>query len=282
MKKQIYAYLGPQGTYTDQAVRAFMADADGETESVECASISEVFDMVDRGRADFGVVPIENALEGSVNATLDAFAFTSDAHILRELVLDIHHNLILAPKASLAAVTSVVSHPQATGQCRRWIHENLPGRAIHAANSTAESVRYAVEDPTVAGIGTQLAADLYGGVVCESHIEDHFGNQTRFVLIGQGIPARTGDDKTSLALFMNKDRPGTLLMILAEFVFAAVNLTKVQSRPTRKALGEYMFFVDLEGHVDDIDVKTALDSLRLKLREVKVLGSYPAAPKQDI
>jgi prephenate dehydratase len=129
----------------------------------------------------------------------------------------------------------------------------------------------------VAAVGTRLAAELYGGEIVEPAIEDYAGNQTRFVVIGRGLRSRTGDDKTSLALFLKADKPGALLMILSEFAYAEINLTKIQSRPTKRALGDYMFFVDLEGHVEDQHVRTALDCLRLKLREVKVLGSYPRA-----
>lgn len=271
----IYAYLGPRGTFSQAAVSAFAVDED--VQLLECATIPEIFEAVDAGRANFGVVPIENSLEGSVNATLDAFAFTTTSQILAEATIDIHHALITAPGVDLADVKRIISHPQATGQCSRWIARNLPGREIVAANSTADAVRIASGDPTVAAIGTELAARLYGAVVVEPRIEDHASNQTRFVLAGRGEPARTGRDKTSLALFLKADKPGALLMILSEFAYAGINLTKIQSRPTKRAMGEYMFFMDLEGHRDEPDVKTALDCLRLKLRDVKMLGSYPRA-----
>jgi prephenate dehydratase len=155
------------------------------------------------------------------------------------------------------------------------LERNLPGRPVTAANSNAESVQTAVATPGIAGIGPVLAAEIYGGEILERHVEDYAGNQTRFVEIGRGLRAKTGTDKTSLALFMKEDRSGTLHMILGEFVYGDINLTKIQSRPTKRQLGRYMFFIDLEGHVDDANVRTALDCLRLKLREVKVLGSYP-------
>lgn len=279
--KPSYAYLGPQGTYSHEAVLAFIARSGNEGELIECSTIAETFDLVDRGKATYGVVPIENALEGSVNDTLDALAFTSEAHILAELVLDIHHNLIAAPGTSLKDITQVVSHPQALGQCRRWILQNLPGRITDAATSTAEAVRRAATTPGAAGIGTHLAAQLFGGEVVQEQIEDRFGNQTRFVLIGHDTVSRNTTNKTSLALFMKEDRPGTLLMILAEFAYAGVNLTKIQSRPTKRALGDYMFLIDIEGHADDPLIRAALDSLRLKLREVKLLGSYAAQGSTD-
>jgi prephenate dehydratase len=269
-----YAFLGPAGTFSEEALLSLGIEG---VEPIACSSIEEVFEAVERGRTDLGIVPIENSVEGSVPATLDALAFDTSLEIQSELVLDIHHALITAPGTDLAAVRTIVSHPQATGQCRRWLSRNLPGRAIVASNSTAEAVQQAISDPAVAAVGTRLAAELYGGEIREPAIEDYAGNQTRFVVIGRGLCERTGRDKTSLALFLQADKPGALLMILSEFAYGEVNLTKIQSRPTKRQLGDYMFFVDLEGHVDDQNVKTALDCLRLKLRTVKVLGSYPKA-----
>lgn len=269
-----YAYLGPEGTFSEAALLSLGIE---DLEAVSCSSIDEVFEAVERGRADAGVVPIENSVEGSVPATLDALAFDTQLEIQGELVLDIHHALITAPGVDLAEVKAVVAHPQASGQCRRWLARNMPGRPVIAANSNAESVRQAVADPTLAAVGTLLAAELYGGEVREPSIQDYAGNQTRFVVIGRGLCDHTGEDKTSLALFLKADKPGALLMILSEFAYAEINLTKIQSRPTKRQLGDYMFFVDFAGHVEDQNVRTALDCLRLKLREVKVLGSYPRA-----
>jgi prephenate dehydratase len=242
---------------------------------IECATITDVFDLVDHGKATYGVVPIENALEGSVNETLDAFIFTSQAQIQRELVLDIHHNLIIANGADINDVNTVVSHPQALAQCHTWLMRNMPNAQTQATTSTGEAVRQAARDKNVAAIGTELAAKLFGAQVVKRDIEDHGGNQTCFVQIGMKPAERTWHDKTSLALFMKEDRPGTLLMILAEFAYAGLNLTKIQSRPTKHALGSYLFWIDVDGHMDDPDLKTALDSLRLKMREVKIIGSYP-------
>lgn len=269
-----YAFLGPAGTFSEEAVFALGIE---DIEPVECATIPEVFEAVERGRADAGVVPIENSIEGSVPATLDALAFESHLEIQRELVLDVHFALVAAPGTTVADITSIVAHPQASGQCRRYLDRKLPGRPVTAANSNAEAVQIAVATPGVGALGPSIAAHLYGADVLDSNVEDYAGNQTRFVVIGRGLRERTGKDKTSLALFMKKDKPGALLMILSEFAYGDINLTKIQSRPTKRQLGDYMFFVDLEGHVDDPNVRTALDCLRLKLREVKVLGSFPRA-----
>ena len=274
-----FAYLGPAGTYHDEAARAFAHRLGIENpELVECPSLSEVFDCVDRGRTEYGVVATENALEGPVTATLDNFAFRSSATILGEHVLDIHHCLIMHPNATRDDVKTVVSHPQGLGQCRRYLNDKLHGIPTMTVASTADSARRAAADKSVAGIGNAFAAELYGARVEEACIEDHFGNQTSFALIGrQGhVPVLTGTKfKTSLALFLQADRPGALLMILSEFAYAGINLVKIQSRPTKQALGDYMFFVDIEGSTSDLEVQTALNCLRLKLREVKVLGSYP-------
>lgn len=266
------AFLGPAGTFTEEALLSLGIEG---IEPMPCATIGEVFSAVASGAAESGVVPIENSVEGSVNETLDALAFDHELHVTAELVRDIHHALVVAPGTSLAHVTAVVSKPEATAQCRGWLAKRLPGIPAVAANSTAEAVQRAVAEPGLAAIGTALAARLYGGTVLHQAIEDFQGNQTRFVVIGRGIGARTGRDKTSLALFMQRNKPGALLMILSEFAYGQIDLTKIQSRPTKLQLGEYMFFVDLAGHVDDPNVALALECLRLKLREVKVIGSYP-------
>ncbi len=271
-----FAYLGPAGTHSHRALLSIIGPED-ETEP--CATIEEVFTAVERGKVEFGLVPIENSVEGAVNATLDSLAFDSELEIQQEVVRDIHHALCVAPGVTLAEVTQIVSHPQALAQSRRWITSHLLGKPVVAATSTADAVRMATEQPGVAAIGSAFAAETYGAEVLFDSIEDYAGNQTRFVLVGRGMHERTGEDKTSLALFMKADRPGTLNMILSEFAFAGINLTKIQSRPTRQALGDYMFFIDLTGHVDDENVRLALDCLRLKLRRVKVLGSYPRAVK---
>ncbi len=268
------AFLGPAGTFTEEALLSL--DIEG-CEPLACASIEDVFAAAADGRADHGLVPIENSVEGSVNATLDALAFDSELLIQREVVRDIHHVLIVAPGVTIEDVTAVASHPQATAQCRRWLAENLPGRPVLAANSTAEAAQRAVAEPGVAAVGTALAAELHGGHILRASIEDSERNQTRFVLLGRESQPRTGHDKTSLALFLYEDKPGALLMILSEFAYGQISLTKIQSRPTKRALGEYMFYVDLEGHLEDEAVALALECLRLKLRRVKVLGSYPNA-----
>ncbi|MDQ1489567.1 MAG: prephenate dehydratase [Actinomycetota bacterium] len=282
------AFLGPPGTFSEEALLSQPDLAAGEL--VPIRSIPEVIAEVDQGRADMAVVPIENAIEGSVTATLDSLAFDSSLELViqREVVLPIDMHLCARPGTELSDVTAVVSIPHATAQCREWLARKLPGVEIQAANSTAEAARDVAEDRPAKGkgkaqpgggaraaISTSLAAKLYGLDVLAADIEDHPDNETRFVLIGYGIPARTGHDKTTIVVFQNQDRPGSLLGILQEFAARAVNLTKLESRPTKRGLGNYCFFIDCEGHISDELVYDVLRNLAAK-HAVRFLGSYPA------
>lgn len=272
------AYLGPAGTYSDEAARIFAERMGAEAEFVECPSFNTVFESVDCGRCSYGVVPTENSIEGAVTSTLDNFAFNSDACILGEQVISIHHCLLKKPGAPMEGIDTIASHPQGLAQCRRFLAENYPSLKTISTSSTAESARLAAENEHVAGIANEFAANLYGAEIVQRDIEDHFGNETSFALIApRGASAVfTGTKyKTSLALFLQSDRAGALFMILSEFAYGGINLTRIQSRPTKRALGDYMFFIDIEGSLYDPNVQTALSCLKLKLRNVKVLGSYP-------
>lgn len=273
------AFLGPVGTYCNEAALRFAARLGLEApELVECGSFDEVFDCVDGGVARFGVVGKENSLEGPVTATLDNFAYRTNAVILAEKVMDIHHCLVVNPETSWTEVKTVASHPQGLAQCRRFLSEKYPSISTIAVSSTAESARMAAADPSVAGIANAFAAELHGAKVEFTNIEDHMDNQTCFALIGRpgSAPQLSGQDvKTTLALFLQQDRAGSLNMILSEFAYANINLSMLQSRPTKQQLGLYMFFIEFFGSINDIPVQTALNCLRMKLREVKVLGSYP-------
>lgn len=282
------AYLGPEGTYTHKAALIF-ADALGmdAPELVPCVSFDEVFDSVDRGRCAYGVVAKENSIEGPVTSTLDNFAFRSTSQILAEKVLDIDHCLVTSPDASIETIKTIASHPQGLAQCRRYINERFPGKQTVVTTSTAASAQMASGDPSVAGIANRFAAETFGCKVAAEGIGDNLGNQTSFALIGRpesaadlkaSRPSDSDSDalyKTSLALWLQHDRAGTLEMILSEFTYAQINLSMVQSRPLKQQLGDYMFFMEFEGRDTDINAQTALSCLRLKLREVKVLGSYP-------
>ncbi len=273
------AFLGPIGSYTHKAAMFFAGELDIEDAVlVECTSFDEVFDAVDRGRSKYGVVAKENSIEGPVTATLDNFAFRSSSVILAEKVIDIRHCLVASPDATIETIKTIASHPQGLAQCRRYLNERFPGKETVATTSTSESARRASDDATVAGIANALAAELHGCKVMATDIGDHLGNQTAFALIGrQGAAEGLASDtyKTSLALWLQNDRAGVLNMILGEFAFAGINLTMIQSRPLKQQLGDYMFFAEFQGRDTDVHAQTALSCLRLKLREVKVLGSYP-------
>jgi prephenate dehydratase len=278
------AFLGPPGTFSEEAL---LSQPDlAAAEPVAIRSITEVITEVDQGRAELGVVPIENAIEGSVTATLDTLAFEASPDVLiqREIVLPIDMHLCAPPGTRLADITTVVSIPHATAQCREWLSRKLPGVAVEAANSTAEAARLVAKTkPTGktvrASISNALAAKLYGLDILAEDIEDHPDNETRFVVIGAGVPPRTGHDKTTIVVFQSQDRPGSLLDILGEFAVRAVNLTKLESRPTKRGLGHYCFFMDCEGHICDELVADVLRNLAAK-HTVRFLGSYPVAGRE--
>lgn len=238
----------------------------------------EVIRAVEKGKVDKGIVPIENSIEGSVNVTLDMLTFEASLFIEREIIVPVRHNLVAPKGLKMSEIVEVLSHPQATAQCRRYLDKNLRGVPVLAANSTAEAVKQVAErKDKVAAIGPKLAADIYGLSILDGGIEDFKDNETRFVIVGRESAPRTGRDKTSVVCFIYEDRPGSLLQILQEFAYRYINLTKIQSRPTKKALGDYCFWMDMEGHLEDEIIASALKCLECKLRKVKVLGSYPRA-----
>ena len=272
-------FFGPFGTFTEQAVRS-QADLVGG-ELVAFRTVPDVLDAVASGDVEFGVVPIENSIEGSVNFTQDALSFDYELLIQREIVLNIEHCLLALPGTKLADITTVLSIPVATAQCHRYLRENLPDADVRAANSTADAARIVSADKLVgaAAIAPCNAASLYGLAVVASNIEDHSGNQTRFVVVGRsGIPAPTGHDVTGIVVYQRADEPGSLISILQEFAARRVNITNLLSRPTKDGgLGDYCFVMYLDGHIADELVADALRALHAKQGGVKFLGSYPAA-----
>lgn len=271
------AYLGPAGTFTEAAV---LTQPDlARDELVPLRSVPDVISAVEEGECDRGVIPLENSVEGSVTVTLDSLAFDTRLTIGREIDLPVTLHLCVKPGTTLAEITSVASHPHGHAQCRLFMHTKLPDATIEAANSTSEAARIVAQSRsrTKAAICTTTAAELYGLEVLVPDVQDHTGNVTRFVLVGHGIPAPTGHDKTSIVCFQREDRPGSLLAILAEFASRSINLTKLESRPTKASLGDYCFFIDFEGHVADELVADCLRNLSAKQAEVKFLGSYPVA-----
>ena len=272
------AYLGPPGTFTEEALlsQADLVDAD----LVAMRSMPEVLAATSAGDVDMGFVALENSIEGSVTLVLDQLVFDHELFIQREVVLTIRQNLLAPPGMTLADVKRVVSFPVASAQCRKFFAARLPDAAIVAANSTAGAVQEVAENrpPGTAALGAALAAKLYGLEVLAADVEDNpDNNQTRFVLVSRsGIPAPTGHDKTSIVCFQRDDHPGSLHAILGQFTARNINLTKLESRPTKHSLGDYCFVIDLEGHVDDEVVADCLRDLRVQLATVKFLGSYPA------
>lgn len=270
-------YLGPEGTFSEEAVRS--APDGGDAELVALPTVRDTILAVHEGAVDRAVVPIENSLEGPIGVTLDTLAADDTAVLIAgEVVVAVSPCLIAREAVEFGLIERVVSHPQATSQCARFLHERLPAAVVDAAASTAEAVRIVVaQDAPWAALGTRRAAELYGAVVLAEEVEDEPGNQTRFVWISRepaeldpGQPA-----KTSLVFQGAGDTsPGWLVRCLSEFAFRGVNLTKIESRPQRARLGHYRFFVDCEGSAGDRAVAEAISSLQKHCDAVKILGSY--------
>jgi prephenate dehydratase len=278
------AFLGPEGTFTAEAA----AMAAPEAARLPQPTIPDVFRAVREGRATVGVVPIENLIEGSVNATLDELAFgPSGLHIRGEVLVPISMNLLARPGVGLADLTALRSHPHALAQCRGWVAANVPEIAQHAATSTAEAAReVSEEDPAgperSAALGTRLAAERFGLEVLATDVHDRAGNLTRFAVLGRGMHPPTGADKTSLVVFFGEDRPGLLLRILDELALRGINLSKIESRPTKTTLGDYCILIDCDGHIADARLAEALRSVHRHVAELKVLGAYPRADGQPV
>ncbi len=265
------AYLGPRATFTHQAALQHFGAA---VTYAPARSIADVFQDVEHGRADYGVVPVENTTEGAVNVTLDRL-IESDAIICGELALTVAQHLLSFAR-DLGDVKAVISHPQALAQCRAWLGQHLPDVPTQEVTSTAAAAEMAAADVTVAAIASDLAAELYGVPVLRPRIEDNPHNSTRFLVIGRRPAGATGRDKTSI-LFAMRNEPGALYRILEPFARRGLNLTKIESRPARRQPWEYVMFVDFEGHRDVPDVAAALSEIAERTLFLKVLGSYPAA-----
>jgi prephenate dehydratase len=274
-------YLGPEGTFSHEALLAALPV--GDPELVALPTVYDTVMAVHDGRVDRGLVPIENSLEGSINATLDALAAdTEDVAIVGETVLPIRHCLIAREPTELEDIEEVISHPQANAQCARFIRTRLPQARVLAASSTAEAVRLiAAGTGRQAALSTRLAAELYGCEVLRAGVEDVAENETRFVWIARReaeSPDGHGPWKTSLVFWgVGAEEPGWLVRCLSEFAFRGVNLTRIESRPRKQGLGRYMFFIDLEGREVDRSVADAIVALNGQTERVRVLGSYPAA-----
>ncbi len=262
------AYFGPEATYTHMAA---IEKFGTQTKYIPVRTINDCFTEVTKGRADYGVVPVENSTEGVVSHTLDMF-IDSDLAICAEILLEVSHYLL--SNTSLRRINKIYSNWQAFAQCRNWIENNLPGVKLIEVTSTSEGARRAKREKGAAAIASKLAASIYKLDIVSERIEDMVGNVTRFLVIGNTLAKSTGRDKTSL-MFSVKDRPGALYRMLKPFAMNKINLTKIESRPSRKKAWDYIFFVDLEGHITEPRVNKALKELEKECRYLKVLGSYP-------
>jgi prephenate dehydratase len=277
MAVKVY-FLAPRGTFTEQAVLLYQRQANLDAEPSPASSNASVVRAVNESEQDYGVVPIENSLEGPVNETMDAMLTAQNVYICGELALPIEHNLIAAPGTLLEDIAVVKSHPQALGQCRAFLETKLPGARLEAALSTAGAVEEAVRTPGMAALGHQLAAQLHGGEVLAAAVQDVASNKTRFLVIARRDAAPTGDDKTSIA-FTVADRPGSLVSIMNELSDRGLNLTRIESRPSREELGKYVFLIDFQGHRSDRTCSEALAAILSKgatlLPAGRPMGSYP-------
>lgn len=271
------AFLGPEGTFTEEALLA--NPPEGGLHPFPYPSIRDVLEAVQAGEVPLGIVAIENSLEGSVPVTLDSLAFGfDDLHIVREVTHPVHQMLITRSPLELERITKVISIPHAYGQCRDFIKEHLGNVEHEATDSTAEAVRRVSRvDRPWAAVGTRLAAEMYECHVVAEDIEDAEDNRTRFVFVAREPAPQDGPGpyKTSIVCGIDQDEPGSLLLILSEFAYRHVNLCKVESRPSKQALGHYVFCIDIDGRSEDPQVGQALTCLACKLPWLKVLGSYP-------
>jgi prephenate dehydratase len=271
-------FLGPHGTFGEEALlgQPDLAAAD----LVAFPSMPAVLDAVATGGIDLGFVAIENSIEGTVNQVMDVLVFKHDLLIQREVIMPISQNLLAPPGTTLADVRRVVSFPDALAQCLTFFQSHLPEAEMVAANSTAEAVRLVGETHPegTAALGSSLAGKLYGLEVLAADVEDNPENATRFVVVAaSGIPTPTGHDETSIVCFQRDNHPGSLHAILGQFTARNLNLTKLESRPTKSSLGDYCFIIDLDGHIDDEVVADCLRELHAQLAGLKFLGSYPKA-----
>lgn len=262
------AYFGPAATWTHQAaIQKFGASVTYAPEP----TISDVFSAVSRSRADYGVVPIENSTEGAVNHTLDMFT-DSEVKICAQILLPIEHNLLA--KIPREKIERIYSHPQSFAQCRQWLRTNFPKAELIEVSSNARAAEMAVSESNAAAVAPRLAAEVYHLDILESGIQDSAHNTTRFLVIGRHSCQATGNDKTSI-MFSLQDKPGSLFEAIAPFKELRLNMSKIESRPSKRKAWEYFFFVDVDGHADDPNVIAALDELQKHCTFVKILGSYP-------
>lgn len=273
-------YLGPEGTFSEDATLKYKKTI-GEGTYVPFSTFHDLLTAVDKGKISEGVVPIENSIEGTIGIVTDMLVEEVDLKISNEIVLPIKHYLMAKKNVALKDVTDVVSIPIVLDQCKMFLRKNLLKAKIHFAHSTAEAARKVSADIEIFGkgqpaaIANRSAAKLYGLKIIASEVNDYVDNSTRFVVVSKKDHKWTGHDKTSIVFSILKDKPGGLYQILGEFAIRRINLTKIESRPTKRVLGDYYFYVDMQGHRDDHLVAEALKEVKRMASFFKVLGSYP-------
>tara|TARA_B110000014_G_scaffold213601_1_gene166494 strand:- start:961 stop:1797 length:837 start_codon:yes stop_codon:yes gene_type:complete len=266
------AYLGPPGTYSEQAAKQW----NNVDEILPLESIPAVAKSVENGESYQGVLPIENSIEGGVTFTLDLLIHDSLLSICGEVIVPINHYLMAHEEIDLNSVTTVYSHPQSLGQCRQFLLNHLPQATLVASLSNAKAVEEMLSaNPSAAAISSERSANLYGATVLKKNVEDNPNNETRFVILAHGDHEITSNDKTSLCFEFDGDSPGILSESLTEFASRNINLVKIESRPNKRRLGRYVFLVDIDGHRKTPEVKEALDALESKVSMLKIFGSYP-------
>ena len=261
------SFLGPNGTFTHEAADILGGDL------IPFCTIPAVMESVYNGESDFGVVPIENSIEGPVGITLDGLAHDYDLKIFKEIIIPINQNLIVNPGCTMDDIEDVYSHSQAIAQCQKFIRRN--NIQPHYTVSTARAAKDIIGDNSKAAIGNAKSADLYGLEILEHNIQDNDNNETRFVVLSKDYHEKTGRDKTSIIFSIYEDRPGGLYQILGIFQKENINLTKIESRPSKKGLGKYMFFIDFIGHADDELIQNILNEIEKESYFFKIIGSYP-------
>ncbi len=266
----IIGTLGPEGSFSEKAAKQWNNKA-------ELQYYDDIFDTVDallRNEVDYSIVPIENSIEGSITLTLDLL-MEQKLIITGEVIVQIEHCLLSIGKRDEIKV--IMSIPQALSQCKKYIKKNFKNIEVRSTLSTSQAAKLASESKHIAAIASRESAMIYGLEILDENIQDMNENFTRFIVIGKAVPPPTGNDQASLSVYLEKNRPGALYEILGEFANKGIDLTKIESRPTKKVLGDYLFYIDLKGHIEDRIIKDAIGKVKGKVGMLKILGSYPAA-----
>ena len=270
MEQMIIGTLGPEGSFSEKAARQWNKKA--ELRYYE--DIPDTVDALINGDVDCSIIPVENSIEGSITQTLDIL-MEEKLKITGEAIVEINHHLL--SKGSRNEIKVVMSIPQALSQCRKFIKNNLKNIEVRSALSTSNAAKLASESREIAAIASRESAKIYSLDILAENIQDIKENYTRFIVIGKSTPHKTGNDKTSIIIYLEKNRPGALYEILGEFANRGIDLTKIESRPTKKVLGDYLFYIDLRGHIENEVINETLENIRNKVGMLKILGSYPAA-----